>query len=96
VKLRLSGTRQECARFVAELVAATPPGVVREVSAFYANRSPSLLGRVYLDLALPDAGATDPDDGDFEASVSVPPPRPAPRATTDMAQRRNRRGRWGR
>jgi hypothetical protein len=53
MKIRLTGTREECDRFTAELVAATPPGVVREVSGFYPGRGTSLLGRVYLDLQLP-------------------------------------------
>jgi hypothetical protein len=55
VKMRLTGTRTECDRFTTELIAATPPGVVREVSGFYPNRGNSALGRVYLDLDLPPA-----------------------------------------
>jgi hypothetical protein len=57
VKLRLTGTRRQCDRFVAELATAVPAGVVREVSDWYPNRGTSLLGRVYLDLALPDPAA---------------------------------------
>ena len=53
MKIRLTGTRTECDRFTAELIAATPPGVIREVSGFYTNRGTSTLGRVYLDLHLP-------------------------------------------
>lgn len=67
MKVRLTGTRAECDRFTTELLTATPPGVVQEVSGFYPNRGTSLLGRVYLDLQLPPepesaaggAGATD-------------------------------------
>ena len=53
MKIRLTGTRTECDRFTAELIAATPPGVIREVSGFYHDRGTSTLGRVYLDLELP-------------------------------------------
>jgi hypothetical protein len=60
MKIRLTGTRDECDRFTTELVAATPAGVVREVSGFYPNRGTDprtqvVLGRVYLDLELPPA-----------------------------------------
>jgi hypothetical protein len=58
LKIRLTGTRDECDRFTAELLAATPPGVIREVSGFYPNRGASTLGRIYLDLHLPGADAS--------------------------------------
>ena len=59
MKLRVTGTRDDCARFVAELATATAPGVVRRVSYWYANRGSSGLGRVYLDLELPTPTAAD-------------------------------------
>ena len=59
VRVRLMGTQVECERFAAELARACPPGVVREVSGFYPNRAPSLLGRVYLDVAIPGEPAGD-------------------------------------
>ncbi|MDQ1246486.1 MAG: hypothetical protein QG597_854 [Actinomycetota bacterium] len=59
VRVRLMGTRGECERFAAELARACPPGVVGEVSGFYPNRAPSVLGRVYLDVAIPGEPADD-------------------------------------
>ena len=53
------GTQVECERFAVELARACPPGVVREVSGFYPNRAPSVLGRVYLDVAIPGEPADD-------------------------------------
>jgi hypothetical protein len=46
MKLRITGTREECAAAVEALPAAL---TVREVSGFYPNRGGSELGRVYLD-----------------------------------------------
>lgn len=65
MKLRLTGTRAECARFASQLAAATGPGVIRRVSQWYANRGSSGLGRVYLDLELPSRtdGAEGPERG---------------------------------
>ncbi len=47
MKLRLTGTEQECADAVAALAAGF---VLREVSGFYPHRGTSALGRVYLDV----------------------------------------------
>ena len=52
MKIRVTGTREECTA-AAELLATVLD--VREVSAFYPNRGPSVLGRVYLDAAPPAA-----------------------------------------
>lgn len=46
MKLRISGTGPECAAAVAALGAGF---VLREVSEFYPNRGPAVLGRVYVD-----------------------------------------------
>jgi len=46
MKLRLSGTEQECAEVVAALADRF---VVREVSGFYPSRGASALGRVYVE-----------------------------------------------
>jgi len=53
MRIRLTGTRTECERFTAELLAATAPGVIRDVSTFHPNRGTTSLGRVYLDLQIP-------------------------------------------
>lgn len=54
MKLRISGTREECAAAVGAIATVL---TVREVSGFYLNRgSSSVLGRVYLDADTP-AGA---------------------------------------
>ncbi|HEY3263307.1 MAG TPA: hypothetical protein VGJ95_24045 [Pseudonocardiaceae bacterium] len=49
MKLRLLGTEQEWADAVIALSAGF---VVRDVSAFYPNRGPSVLGRVYVDVEI--------------------------------------------
>ena len=64
MRIRLTGTRQECDRFTSELVAATAPGIIRDVSDFHPNHHDtstgsaagdgSTVGRVYLDLQIPD------------------------------------------
>ncbi len=54
MKLRISGTREECAATVAAVSAVL---AVREVSDFYPNRGATVLGRVYLDAEAP-ASAT--------------------------------------
>lgn len=46
MKLRLSGTREECA---AAVDALTVGFTVHEVSAFHPNRGTSMFGRVYID-----------------------------------------------
>lgn len=46
MRIRLTGTREECAAAVDALGAVL---IVREVSEFYPNRGSSSLGRVYLD-----------------------------------------------
>ncbi|MGH3614099.1 MAG: hypothetical protein ACRDRK_16205 [Pseudonocardia sp.] len=45
MKIRLSGTPDECANAVEALAAGF---VLREVSGFYANRGATVLGRVYV------------------------------------------------
>ena len=67
MKIRLTGTRQECDRFTTELVAATAPGIIRDVSGFHPNHHTATssstgneggtVGRVYLDLQIPDAAS---------------------------------------
>ena len=90
MKIRLTGTRQECDRFTTELVAATAPGIIRDVSGFHPNHhTPTssssssssssdggAVGRVYLDLQIPDT------------TTSAPEP-------TARRQRRSRRARAG-
>jgi hypothetical protein len=54
------GTRAECEQVAAALLEqaeAAGIGAVLEVSAFYPNRPPSSLGRLYVDLAPPVAHA---------------------------------------
>jgi hypothetical protein len=75
MRLRLTGTQAECDQFVAELVAATAPGVVREVSGFYPNRGASRLGRVYLELALPPVTAVEAPSPPASPSLSATPVR---------------------
>ncbi|MQA14919.1 MAG: hypothetical protein GEV09_12305 [Pseudonocardiaceae bacterium] len=50
MKLRISGTREECAATVQAVSAVL---VVREVSDFYPNRGATVLGSVYLDAEAP-------------------------------------------
>jgi hypothetical protein len=71
MQIRLTGTRAECDRFTTELIAATPAGIIREVSGFHPHHGTSLLGRVYLEVDLPA-----PDDS------PTPAPTPARRTTT--------------
>jgi len=53
VKLRLSGTREECDLLAQELPGRLAGlGDVQEVSAFYPNRGQSVLGRVYVEIRL--------------------------------------------
>ena len=62
MKIRLTGTRQERDRFTSELVAATAPDIIRDVSDFHPNHHDTartggdggVVGRVYLDLQIPD------------------------------------------
>lgn len=58
MKLRISGTRAECAATVAVLAAAVH---VREVSEYYPNRRASTIGRVYLDADAPKPGDETPE-----------------------------------
>lgn len=46
MKIRLSGTPDECANAVEALARGF---VLREVSAFYPNRGATVLGRLYID-----------------------------------------------
>lgn len=46
MKLRITGTREECAVAVAAIAAVL---AVREVSDFHPNRGATVLGRVYVD-----------------------------------------------
>ncbi len=50
VKIRISGTKTECAQTVALLKEAC---TVREASGFYPNRGSDVVGRVYVDVELP-------------------------------------------
>ena len=95
--MRLTGTRAECARFVAELTAATAAGVIREVSHWYPNRATSTLGRVYLDLAIPGPlhDADDLDDLGEDVGRHVTPPAIPACAPARRAARRRGRG-WSR
>ena len=99
--MRLTGTRNECARFLRELTAATAPGVIQEVSDFYGNRAPSLLGRVYLELTIPDlvhdlGDAEDLGDVEDPPQTRTPTPRPAPRVIVRAGEPAPRRRRWAR
>lgn len=61
IKLRLSGTREECAAALPALRAAF---IVLEVSAFYPNRGQTVFGRVYVTVRL-----TNPTTGEIYASL---------------------------
>lgn len=50
MKLRITGTREECAAAVEAMIGVF---LVREVSDFYLNRGVTTLGRVYLDVEAP-------------------------------------------
>ncbi|HEY0638369.1 MAG TPA: hypothetical protein VGD67_12045 [Pseudonocardiaceae bacterium] len=50
--LRLTGTEAECAALLGALAGVV---TVRQVSGWYANRGPSILGRVYVDVEAPPA-----------------------------------------
>ncbi|HEX2299678.1 MAG TPA: hypothetical protein VHH34_14390 [Pseudonocardiaceae bacterium] len=61
MKVRITGTPDECAQAVTVLGAVL---AVREISGFYPNsRGPGGLGRVYLDTEAPTAAAADPVRG---------------------------------
>lgn len=49
VKIRISGTREECEAAVEEIGKVM---TVRECSGFYVNRGSSRLGRVYLEVSI--------------------------------------------
>jgi hypothetical protein len=57
MRLRLGGTREECEVLVEQLPARLAGLVeVLEVSDFYPNRGTTVLGRVYVEIRLNNAG----------------------------------------
>ena len=52
MKIRLTGTEAEIAAVLARLITAVE---VQEISGFYPNRGASVLGRVYVTIAIPPA-----------------------------------------
>lgn len=69
LKIRITGTAQDCAATVAALTGVLE---LRDVSDFYPNRGTSVLGRVYLDAALTTATPTDAEHVDHEPSPAYP------------------------
>lgn len=56
MKIRITGTKPECKKFVAMCVKAIPAGYLRNISDFYPNTRKNMYsneGRVYIDLEIP-------------------------------------------